>query len=322
MIENSEYLPENIPGMIEPIEQMMLKDLASRIIFDKNEIAVEFGTFFGRSTACIASGLILNKSFKENCKFYAYDSFECKVDGGFYPYLDSFAKKGNVFNLLEINNGTVNFIKIFEHYNQKNITSGFLIPVKAELSNSFPKSETIKFIHIDSPKFYSDFKYILFRFFPKLQLGGYVVFQDFFYHWSASLIAVCGLLIKEGFLKVEKTAASSLCCTIEKNFNTNELNEIDLAMDTPEKVLYLIEYSINYIDRIEIDRKSIFLPRLTLAKIQFLYENNMQKKAAQEIVQFFKNGNTFNINIINDFLDLFKHGFSIRKLYEQDHNIK
>jgi hypothetical protein len=258
----------------------MLTDLASKILFNSNEIAVEFGTFFGRSTACIANGLILNQSFKENCKFYAYDSFECKINGGFYPYVNGFAKKGNVFNFLEINNDTVNFMKIFEYYNKINIDSGLLIPVKAELSKSFPKSEIIKLIHIDSPKFYSDFKYILFRFFPKLQLGSYVIFQDFFYHWSASLIAACGLLIKEGFLKVEKTAASSLCCKIEKNFNLNDIHEIDLSMDTPEKVLYLIEYCIGYIDTIEIDRKSIFLPRLTLAKIQYLYANNMEKKAA------------------------------------------
>jgi hypothetical protein len=316
------YIPKDIPGMIEPVEQEMLQDLASKLNLRSNDCIVEFGTFFGRSTACISLGLIFNPTFKGQCRFYAYDSFECELDGGFYQHVNNFAKNARIENLLEFDKNRVNFYKIFEYYNNQNIESGNVIPVQSELSESYPKDGNIKLIHIDSPKFYNDFKYIFYRFFPKLQIGSYVVFQDFFYHWSASLIAICGLMIKEGFLTVEKTAASSLCCKVEREFNLNDLNEIDLAMDTDEKILNLIEYCKVYIGSIEIDRKEIFLPRLTLAKIQYLYEKDMQKKAAEEIIKYFKNGNKVNINILNDFLELIGNGFSIRRQYEKDHNIK
>jgi len=318
---NKNFLPKDIPGMIEPIEQEMLQELASKLNLNKNDSIVEFGTFFGRSTASISLGLLSNPSLNSENKFYAFDSYECDLNGSFYQYVNNFAKNARVENLLIVNNNKVDFYKIFEFYNKQNIELGVLHPVKAEISKSFPKAANIKLIHIDSPKFYSDFKYIFYRFFPKLQIGSYVIFQDFFYHWSATLIAACGLMIKEGFLTIEKTAASSLCCKVEKDFDFNSMNEIDLAMDTTEKILILVEFCIKYMELIEMDRKEIFLPRLTLAKIQYLYENNMQKNAATEVVKFFKNGNKLNNSILSDFLDLFQKGFSIRKLYEQDHNI-
>ena len=308
--------------MIEPVEQEMLQDLASKLILNNNDCIVEFGTFFGRSTACISNGLLSNPSFQGECKFYAYDSYECDLNGSFFPHVNYFAKNANVVNLLEHEKNRVNFYKIFEYYNYKNIESGHLTPVKSELAESFPKDGNIKLLHIDSPKFYNDFKYIFYRFFPNLKIGSHVVFQDFFYQWSASLIAVCGLLIKEGFLSIEKTAASSLCCKVEREFNSKDLCEIDLAMNTVEKILNLIEYCKINFTQLEMDRKEIFLPRITLAKIQYLYENKMHLAAKKEIVQFLKNGNKLHMNVINDFLELLGSGFSIRMQYEKDHNIK
>lgn len=42
---NKVWSGAEIPGMIEPIEQDVLRALAREIIFDEGESAVEFGTF-------------------------------------------------------------------------------------------------------------------------------------------------------------------------------------------------------------------------------------------------------------------------------------
>jgi Methyltransferase domain len=314
------FSPKEIPGMIEPIEQILLENLSKSIDFESGESIVEFGTFFGRSTACIASGLKANPTFNEKSKFYAFDSFECNLSGSFYPHVLSNAKAGNVEFLLTENNNKIGFLPIFENYLNSYISDGILIPMQAELKNSFSKHESIKLMHIDSPKFYSEFKYILFRFFPYLKRGGFVIFQDFFYHWSASLIAVCGLMLKKGLLHFEKSAASSLLCKVNCAFSADLIQEIDLEMSDNRIVPVLIDFLIDEFKDFDLDRREIFLPRLTLAKIQWFFENNYFSASASEVVKFFNQGNQLNKPLANDFIELMNYGFSIRRLYEIDHS--
>jgi hypothetical protein len=313
------YVGKEIPGMIEPIEQELLETLARGINFDNSDCVVEFGSFFGRSTACISAGLEANESFDKSSKFYAYDAFKCEKSGWFYPNLLSHAKKNNVERLLETDGNTVNFFPIFEKYLSHYISSGILFPEIKELKNSFPKGQIIKLMHIDSPKFYSDFKFILYRFFPHLKEGSFVVFQDFFYHWSPELIAICGMLVKNGFLKCVTSAASSLLCIVEKPFNSNQINEIDLAMSAGNDVPELIDFSIEMVKEIEVDRGKIFQPRLLLAKIQWLYESGRRMDAVKEFANYLNSGNVFSSRTLNEFLELMSHGFSLRDLYEKDH---
>jgi hypothetical protein len=160
-----------IPGMIEPIEQAVLQTLAREIIFLDGECAVEFGTFFGRSTACIASGLKENKSFEVNSVLYAFDSFECDLAGGFYTHVISHANNSNLGDLLVKSGNKVSFLPIFEKFLNYYISEGIVCPVKKELKDSFPKDTAIKLMHIDSPKFYDDFKFILYRFFSAPKAG-------------------------------------------------------------------------------------------------------------------------------------------------------
>lgn len=312
------YLGSEIPGMVEPVEQIMLESVAKNMIFEPGDSVVEFGTFFGRSTACLSAGLKANSSFTSECKFNAYDSFECDIKGGFYPYVTSFAKNSGVENLLEISDGKVNFLPVFKHYLAAHINSAILAPQKAELSDSFHKAGRIKIMHIDSPKFYKEFKVILFRFFPHLKEGSVVIFQDFFYHWSASVIAVCGLMMKEGLLTPERSAASSLVCTINKKFDADQIAEIELKMENGS-IPELIDCATQFVDKIELDRREAFKPRLVLAKIQWLFEEGNYSLATEEFVKFFNSGGSLNDSIINDFLELMNNGFSIRQLYEKDH---
>ena len=69
----------------------------------------------------------------------------------------------------------------------------------------------------------------------------------------------------------------------------------------------------------ELDRREVFLPRLTLAKIQWLFENGDFNQATNTFVRFFNQGGKLNDDLVNDYLELMRSGFAIRKLYEQDH---
>lgn len=314
------YSGSQIPGMIEPIEQALLRNLATEISFENEDTVVEFGSFFGRSTACIAEGLKNNNTFDKNSKFYAYDSFECALTGSFYPHVLQFARDCDCENLLQKNGHKVNFFPIFQKYVNYYIKNEIVFPKKSELVNSFPEEQAIRLMHVDSPKFYDDFKFIFYRFFPKLKTGSFIIFQDFFYHWSASLIAVIGIMYKYNFLSIEKSAASSLLCKVQKCFDPTQIGKIDLMMSEKNVVPQSIDLLIRNMNSIEMDRREIFLPRLILAKIQWLYECENHKGAADEVIKFVNEGAKFNSAIANDFIELMRFGFSIRRLYNIDHS--
>ena len=93
---------QNIPGMIEPVEQKILYRLASELQLQKDDQLVEFGTFFGRSTFCLAEGLAANPSRHKTNHLHAFDSFACASHGGFAKYVQAFARQGQVEQLLEV----------------------------------------------------------------------------------------------------------------------------------------------------------------------------------------------------------------------------
>lgn len=316
---NSVIHSSAIPGMIEPIEQSVLRQLAADIDFNDNDIAVEFGAFLGRSTACIAEGLISNKSF--NGKLYTYDSFQCAINGGFYPHVISHCKNSSVSHLIKKNGNFIDFQPVFDHFLEYYINNQLVVPVKTELNQSTPENMQISLMHIDSPKFYEEFKIVFYRFFPKLRVGAYIIFQDFFYQWSASLIAVCGLLLKSGHISFVKSAASSLICKYEKPFTSQDICEIDLIMSDKKNIPILISSVADFIKDFDIDRKDSFYPRLTLAKFQWLFENSEFNSAREELIRYFNGGGRVNNSIINDFFDLLNSGFTMRNLYKKDHNI-
>ena len=259
-----------IPGMIEPIEQSMLQLTCSEIDLNPSDIFIEYGSFFGRSSNCIIEGIINNKTYSKNNLFLVYDSFRCKSDGIFAEIVYQFARLGKVENLIEKDENFINFRKIFNHF----ISSNTHIEVKeCDLQEIKPITQPIAFMHIDSPKFYSDFRYILINHFPNLKIGAIIIFQDFFYHWSATLIAIVELLIQKNFIEVNETAATSLKTTVLKKLSERDIEEINDIMasidinKTIEQSILRFSSQQNIVDRIH-----IFLPRLMLANIQYYFE--------------------------------------------------
>ena len=312
--------PNEIPGMIEPIEQEMLIELSETIKLDKNDQIIEFGSFFGRSTYCLAMGLKNNKTFLASNKIIAFDSFMCRKNGSFYPHVINFAKLGKVENLIKYENNDIDFEGIFKHFLNNEITSNLVIAEKVELKNTHPiENGNIALMHIDSPKFYDELKHVFFRFFPKLKLGSIIVFQDYFFHWSATLIAAVQLLKKLNIISFEYSKASSLCVKVIKLPKIDDLLLIDNEMKNNNVIIDLLDNSINQINEYLIDREGIFVHRLYLAKIQFLWEIQDFEGATFILSSIFKNNKNLSQNFVDDYFELMKYGFSVRSLYIKDH---
>lgn len=308
-----------IPGMIEPVEQSMLQLICSEIDLNPSDIFIEYGSFFGRSSNCIIEGIINNKTYTKNNLFLVYDSFKCKSDGTFANYVYQFAAFGKVESLIEKDGNFINFRKIFNHF----ISSNIHIEVKeCDLQEIQPIPHSIAFMHIDSPKFYSDFKYILINHFPSLKIGAIIIFQDFFYHWSATLIAIVELLIKNKFLEINETAASSLKTTVLKKFDAQDIDEINDMMASID-INKTIEHSISRFSNQQniIDRIHNFLPRLMLANIQYYYEKGNISEANRHWNNYLNNYPQIEQSVIDDLAELKSLNFSIRNLYELDHNL-
>ena len=308
-----------IPGMIEPIEQSMLQLTCSEIDLNPSDIFIEYGSFFGRSSNCIIEGIINNKTYSKNNLFLVYDSFRCKSDGIFAEIVYQFARLGKVENLIEKDENFINFRKIFNHF----ISSNTHIEVKeCDLQEIKPITQPIAFMHIDSPKFYSDFRYILINHFPNLKIGAIIIFQDFFYHWSATLIAIVELLIQKNFIEVNETAATSLKTTVLKKLSERDIEEINDIMasidinKTIEQSILRFSSQQNIVDRIH-----IFLPRLMLANIQYYFEKGNILEANRHWDNYIKNYPQVEQSVINDLEELKSYSFSIRSLYELDHNL-
>jgi hypothetical protein len=310
----------SIPGMVEPVESELLYKSANSLNFQEGDSVVEFGTFFGRSTNAICQGLTQNSSYTANGNFFAYDSFCCDVSGSFKEHVYSFAATAKVTQLIQKNNQTINFFPVFEHFLEKYIDKQIVIPIQAELKDSEIYTNSILLMHIDSPKFYEEFKTILFDFLPKMKIGGVVIFQDFFYHWSATLIAVIGILLKKKYLVITETAASSLACKIIKEIEIQDAIEIDFLMADEPEIPSFIDIAISECRKIEVasfDRQDQFLPRVTLAKCQWLRENNRASEGDSIWTAMLDTRQA----IIQDMTEMAKYNFSISELYKLDHKI-
>ena len=306
--------------MIEAVEQQVLETVARTIALNSGDVIVEFGPFMGRSTACLASGLISNQNFSEGIRVITYDAFQCSIQPqGLFQHVRKHADLFNVGGLLIERDDYVDFLPIFEHFLSGYIKAGVVVPKKFELVDSFHSGELIRVLHIDSPKWFSELKIILARFFPSLALHGVVIFQDFFYQWSATIIAAIEVMIERGFLDIRGSAATSLICQVTKTFKNSDVLEIDFELQKTNSVPRLIDSAIERMDAIDMDRRDIFQPRLKLAKTQWLFENGRQGEAADTIIEFVNSGGSVNSNVASCFLELMRYGFSVRSSYEIDH---
>jgi hypothetical protein len=314
---------ENIPGMIEPIEQELLYRVSKNLDLSEKKTIVELGSFFGKSTNAIIQGLNENISNNESRPFLVYDNFECIDGGSFAPHVKGYAKKFQCEHLLKISNSKINFLDIFKFYTNKKYKN--LKIHQEELTNSvYTEKEKISFIFIDSPKFYSEFYFVLKNFFVNLEIGSKVIFQDFFYHWSGSVIAAIEIMFQNKLISFQETAATSLLVSVEKKIDQNVIYNIDLIFKN-SKQSQLIDKIYQRLSSEKIDRHNYFLNRLLIAKIQTMVfeEENMEdaKKFSNHIFkQFFEVDPRIAKMLSDDLNGLLKFNFNLYDLYKLDHS--
>ena len=310
----------SIPGQIESIEMKTLYKIFKNVSLSDGDCVVEFGTYYGRSTYCIAKGLQDNKCYSSKIPFFAFDAFQSSKNGAMAPSIIDHAKKYHILQLIEETSSAINFQKAFIYYMQKFGLDSMITPISAKLhSSNIPDHLSVAAIHVDSAKFYREFKPILYRFIPKLRLEGIIIFQDYFFQWSATLISCINYMIGEGYLSPLGSAASSLICRKVKDLPDDFIYELDIKMESSLFVLSQIERSENLLQGISLDRRERFMPRITLAKLQFLYDSGQHSDAADIFRQMIIEG--MPKAALHDFLQLFSSGFTVRNQFEADEQL-
>ena len=312
--------PNLIPGMIEPIEQRLLHQLAEKIHLEGNEIVLEFGAFFGRSTVCLGDGLLNNPSFKTNCSnpvLKVVDSFSCHTEGSFRPHVEQFAKGSGLEHLLEYRGNTISFRKIFDSHTHF-FPDGLLDTHETELQAYNYSGEPIKLMHVDLPKFWEEYLIIIDRCFPSLVEGAHIVFQDFFYHWSATLATPIFHWIETGILEPVQTAASSLLVRLKQKIDRNDIDNLKSDLKNLDDQATLNRCR-SFFHQFGGDRDFYFVNRLLLAQIQKSFEDEDFAVCRGGFEILLKGKMLEEPGLYQDLLDLIGQGFSARTLYELDH---
>lgn len=274
-----------VPGMTEPVEQQFLFDCGSQAALEPGDMLVDFGPFLGRSTYYLASGLAKNPTRSDNNKVVAYDCFTCRRSSQFFQRVWKPIAQAKIQNLLRDHDELVDWRRCTEYFLREYLPKIITLQ-QCTLFDSYPKIEqyslkSIAVLHIDSPKKWDDFRPILFRFFPLLKKNSIVIFQDYFYHWSATLVAGVQHMIADDILVPIKNNASSMVFKLNSQITPDKAIEVDLKIqsrssETAETVLE----ALRYIQKYAHDRPSIFIPRLYLAAIQDFHARNQYEKAA------------------------------------------
>ena len=323
--------PEDIPGMTERIEQKLLNSIGQSVKLEADEVMLEFGTYFGRSTRSIVNGVLQNKNIDLTSRLEpvlkVYDSFCLPNEGAFDEHMleevDSvkrMASHGSVQNLLKEQDGKINFRAIFDHY-MSDIPEKVLDVFESGLYQMEHDGLAIKFMHIDLPKWWEEYKYLIDTFFFYLRKGAILIYQDFFYHWSATLIVAIFLWIEEGLLEPVRTAASSLVCNINREIVEDDVRNLEAQMKSID-CLEVLNRCQNYFAKFDsVDRREYFVNRLLLAQLQYSFEKGdfndsraifsffMEQKAVLSQAQLKDLDGLYG-----DLLDLVGNGFSVRRV--------
>ncbi|MFC7460056.1 hypothetical protein [Hydrogenophaga defluvii] len=285
-----------------------------------NEVICEFGAYFGRSTCSLAQGLIdgeIEYLDRRTPPLHTYDIFSCRESSYFSQYVLADAASIQSSHLLERTFNRVSWLKLFERCTA-DLPDGLLAYHVCELKNAEPPDAIIAGVLFDAPKWFQEYIQILEKFGPKMRIGCLIVFQDYFYHWSATVIAAIQIMMDRGLIEPQETAASSLLVKVVRKISIQEIQEIKEDFQSCD-VVEKISASIAYFDSFEINQRDRFFSRLELAAIQYLMERGMADVAKERLATLKrKAGNSLSPSVVKDFQDLQSHNFSLRSVYEAD----
>jgi hypothetical protein len=278
---NTQY---DLYSMTTEQERDILYNLTKNLNLSNNGSILEFGVYFGGSLEAIVKGVQENQSFSNN-KVIAIDAFATVKDGAFAKLVLQDAKANKVENLLKITEDTIDWKNIPERQFSE-FDNVILLQTKIEnYSHTYGK---IALIHFDLPKFFDDLESILNKCMNDIQKDTVFIFQDFFYHWSAEIIAFIYYLLKTNTIEFVYGVSSSLIC---KNISltTKQLEEFKQILQQPDLVLELLEQCHIFLkEKNFCGARVIFAEEFYLAIIQYAALHNFDKIRTkyQEIFSF------------------------------------
>lgn len=309
------------PGMLEVSERIQLVTEACVAYIKHQTVSkgciVDLGVFFGLSTFLMAKAVERYRNAAnqdETIEVIGYDAFKASKRGWFINPLLDMVKNIDKAELLVHEEEFVDFRKITDFY-----LSGTQVSLHQTLLRSAtPPNQPIHLLHIDAPKSYEDFRPILKNFFPCLMTDSVVIFQDFFYHWSGSLINAVGVLVSLGYLRMEAQKGTSLKTRVMREFNLAEFEYLDNQIRDSDFVVVFSTLRGNFGSLKSTDRSDTFFPRFELAELQLGYVRGASPVWISEKCESIFGRSSKRTTII-DLKELISYHFDVSNLYKADY---
>ena len=316
--------------MIESAEIKQLSDYSAKPF--QNQSIIEFGCFMGKSTLAMAKSLQNN-----NTPLCIVDGFRTEVKSSFSKHVNSacsfYSLKPEIIK--HCGKEFIDFKKSFETV-MKSIGGKYLNfnsfyyreDYVAGLIHDFHLAQNVSSIgllHIDLAKNWQQLSSIISSCSPYIIKGTNIIFQDFYYHWSSSIIQGIALLEWQGYIEFKSTAASSMACEVLKPIDTNILMSIshDLEEKDNQKKLWSYIFKtcgdtnkyVHHYSGID-DMKKRFFYRLKLAYIMnqlLLYKKQSKEDDFKKLVGklILDSTNSESQYVLNDTIDLISSNFDI-----------
>ena len=219
-------------------------------VLNSNDIVIDLGPFLGGSTAGIIAGLKRTNHKGNGNHIYCYDRYKVETSTTLGKIVLSQMEDLNE----DKNIGTVDFMQIFK----KNILAqlnGTAIKVKAiqgeisDLKAHFvqpKKNQRVGLIHVDLPKNWINLKPIIDEIFTQNIEKTVILWQDYFYHYSADIIITCEWLLEQKLLKLNGVVCSTLDTTLQRSLSKKEIDDLESTIYSKEKRSYYLKRAIDW----------------------------------------------------------------------------
>jgi hypothetical protein len=299
-------------SMLSMQERYRLYLAAKEISLNPNVILLEFGVFFGGSLEALSLGLSENPNGGKigRGRIIGVDAFECLAAGTFHGIVLERAGIAGYPEKLQFNEGMVNW-KSLVHENLKGRINVEL--VKAAASAYRHDGSSIALVHLDLPKYFREMETILVAIVESLKPGGLVVFQDFFYHWSAEIIAFIFYVLERGGFEPLYLQDSTFAMK-NTGLNVELINGFSRELADADSIVNILLRLVQYVDKAVTDTQRA---SLCLAVYQFARGNRIFS-VAQDMERHLNLQNP-TVHVADALKEMEGYDFNLKKLYSLEY---
>ncbi len=294
--------------MLTPQERLNLHNLAKNIPLDPNDCILEFGVFFGGSLEALGKGLAQNPTFSDNV-IHGIDVFSCSKPGVFYDIVMERARLIGATNSLEITDRTIDWFNFVKHSLQ-NIDNIELHQIDAR--NFQHTNDKVALIHLDLPKYYDEMHTIFHLTLSSFKPDTFIIFQDFFYQWSAEIIAFIFYLIKNDKVTFQYAQDPTLAVQ-NNNLQLSDLNAFKEKLSDYHFIRTLLLEAIEFLnDKItNSQRESLYMAL-------FQYATKADDVDTIQLIMDLINYPDLSPNVMRIFNELQKNNFDLKSRYNEN----